>query len=425
MMGLGVAVLVTMVFPLAAVLALFVTGILPVVFQMTRYFPADLLAIRWGFNAPDIVLLSMGVAIALEILRTKGKVAKQNSLVLSICIILFSLLLLFEILRNIGTYGRSALGEFRFRYLILVLPAYVSLFFPSAKERKKVFKSVVFLSLSFTLACIPIIGMLKGWSVGPGSRFLPASVSLGLIYGFSAICLGRKYGLLKLSNIYIWIISIPVGILVLVDGHRSVWLVIGVLLLSLIWLKEIRLGKVFLWSVPLILAGITVLIIINFLGLDVGEYVRTRGAAFVNPQEDPTGAWRIAQWKAQMPKFYSSPVLGQGFGGYWGFSGLMDDILISPHSLYVQTLIKIGAVGMLLYLMIVFKVFSALNHWMKTQRKSNNPEIAIVFTAFIILVAAHAFYTVYAFEYYTWLFVGLGVAVVFDRKTIIEISHER
>jgi len=424
-MGLGVVVLLTIMSPLAAVLALFVTGILPVVFQMSRYLPADFTAIRWGLNAPDIVLLSMGVAIVLEILRTKGKVAKQNSLVLSIYIILFALLLLFETLRNIGVYGRSALGEFRFRYLILVLPAYITLFFPSAKERKKVFKSVVFLSLFFTLACIPIIGMLKGWLVGFESRFLPSSISLGLVYGLLAIYLGKKYRLLKLSNIYIWIASIPVGVLVLIDSHRSVWLVVGVVVLSLICLKEIRLGKVFSWSVPLILAGIIVLLIVNSAGLNVGEYVKTRGAAFVSPQEDPTGAWRIAQWETQISKFYSSPVLGQGFGGYWGFSERKGDIGVSPHSLYVQTLVKIGIVGMLLYLMIVFKVLSALGHWIKTQRKNDNPEIAIVLTAFTVLIAAHAFYTVYAFEYYTWFFVGLGVAVIRDRSTMMETSHER
>lgn len=425
MMTLGIAILVATMFPLATVLALFVTAIFPSVLQMTRYLPPDFMAIAGGVNAPDIVLLSMGGAIILETLRTKGKFLKQNSLVLSICVMFLALWLLFEVLRNIGVYGRSALGEFRFRYFILVLPGYVSLFFPSAEERKKVFKSVVFLSLFLTLACIPIIGMLKGWSVGFESRFLPSSISLGLVYGLLATYLGKKYGLLKLSNIYIWIASISVGVLVLIDSHRSVWVAIGVVLLSLICLKEIRLGKVFSWSVPLILAGIIVFLIVNSTGLDVGEYIRTRGAAVVRPQEDRTGAWRIVQWEAQMSKFYSSPVLGQGFGGYWGFSRRKGDIGISPHSLYVQTLVKIGAVGMLLYLMIVFKVFSALGHWIKTQRKNDNPEIAIVLTAFIILVAAHAFYTVYTFEYYTWLFVGLGVAVICDRSTITETSHER
>lgn len=423
--SLGVAVLVAMMFPLATVLALFVTGILPSVFHMTRYLPPDFTAIVGGINAPDIVLLSMGGAIILETLRTKGKVVKQNSLALSICAIFFALWLLFEVLRNIGIFGRSALGEFRFRYLVLVLPGYVSLFFPSAQERKKVFKSVVFLSLFFTLACIPIIGMLKGWSVGFESRFLPSSISLGLVYGLLATYLGKKYGLLKLSNIYIWIASITVGVLVLIDSHRSVWVAIFVVLLSLICLREIRLGKVFSWLVPLTLAGIMVLLIVNSTGLDVSEYVKTRGAALISPQEDRTGAWRIAQWEVQMSKFYSSPILGQGFGGYWGFSAREGDIGISPHSLYVQTLVKIGIIGALLYFIIVFKVFSALGHWIKTQRNNDNPEIAIVLAAITILIASHVFYTVYAFEYYTWLFVGLAVAVIRDRSTITEMSYER
>src|SRR3990170_2770006 len=250
-MGLGTAVLIAMLFPLAT----------------------------------DIALLSMAGAIFLETLTIKRKVSKQNSSGLSIYIIFFALWLFFEILRNVKEYGLSAPGEFRYRYFILVLPLYINLFFSSVEERKKLFKVLIFFSILFTLACIPIIGILKGWSIGPESRFLPSSISLGLVYGLVAIFLGKKYGLLKLSSVYLWIISIPVGIVILIDSHRSVWLALLVLLLSLILLKEIRFGKVLSWSIPSILIGLVIWIVASSFGFNMIEYITTRGSAFINPQE--------------------------------------------------------------------------------------------------------------------------------------------
>ena len=418
MMGFGTAALVAMSFPLATVIAFIITGVLPNIFLMTNYLPEDFTKIGWGINAPDIVLLSMAGAIFLETLIIKRKVSKQNSLGLSIYIIFFAMWLFFEILRNVKEHGLSAPGEFRYRYFILVLPLYISLFFPSVEERKRLFKVLIFFSIFFTLACIPIIGILKGWSVGPESRFIHSSISLGLAYGLTAIFLGKKYGLLKLSSIYLWVISIPIGILILIDSHRSVWLALLVLLLSLLVLKEIRLGRVLSWFIPSVFAGLVIWIVIGLFGLNIIEYITTRGSAFINPEGDPTAMWRLAIWKAQFEKLLEYPLWGEGFGGYWRVyvPKLKGEIDVSPHSLYVQTLVKIGVVGLLAYCAIIFKVFLRLKQWIETHRKGYYPESGIVLTGLVILIVSHAYYIVYAFEYYTWLFVGLSIAVINDKS---------
>ena len=62
-----------------------------------------------------------------------------------------------------------------------------------------------------------------------------------------------------------------------------------------------------------------------------------------------------------MTKFYDSPIIGEGFGGYWGLSGMPGDLGVQPHNLYVQTLVKLGAVGMVLYLIIIVKIFVNLS----------------------------------------------------------------
>ncbi len=413
--ALAVGVSVATMSPLISVVVLLLIAVLPTVFQTTPIFSEDYAFIGRGLHAFDIVLLLMGAALVVQTLR--GKEAGQKKIGLSIYVTLFALLILFEILRNIPAYGISAAGEFRYRYLILVLPLYVSLFFDSAKTRLKLLKWLIFSSVFFPLICIPIIGALKGWSIGSYEipfRFLPASISLGLVWGILALSLAKKYGLIKVSRSFLWILATLVSVLVLIDSHRSVWLTTAVVFLLLIWLKEIRLSGIWSWGTITLLALAIVWVVVSSTGLNIIKYVTVRGVAFVNPEGDPTSAWRLAEWEAQMSKFYGSPVIGEGFGGYFGLSGLKGDIGVSPHSLYVQTLVKIGIIGMLLYLVIVFKVLSALKRWIRTQRARDNPEIAIVLTALISLIAAHAYYSVYTFEYYNWLFVGLGVAVIRD-----------
>src|SRR3989304_1681388 len=61
-MGLGTAVLIAMLFPLATVVALIITGVLPNVFQMTGYLPEGFTVIGWGINPFWIVLFLLAAA---------------------------------------------------------------------------------------------------------------------------------------------------------------------------------------------------------------------------------------------------------------------------------------------------------------------------------------------------------------------------
>ena len=81
-----------------------------------------------GFHAVDLILIGMAGALIFRLLNTamskRSNYTKINYL--SFLISIFALLILFEIVRNIPQYGLSALGEFRFYYLILIIPLYIS-----------------------------------------------------------------------------------------------------------------------------------------------------------------------------------------------------------------------------------------------------------------------------------------------------------
>jgi O-antigen ligase len=372
-----------------------------------------------GIRIQDVVLISMAGAVFLQLFFRAKDNASQNKLGLSLVIILFGLWIFFEIARNVGMYGLSAPGEFRFRYLILFAPLYIYCFFPTEEQRKKLFKTLIFCSLVLPIFCVPIIGNLKGWSVGADSRFFPSSISLGLLYGIMALSVGKKYDLLRINGALYWFLTISVGLLILFDTHRSVWLSGVVAAITLFALKEIPSRKIMKWSSLIFMSLLLVYAVASkFIASNTGTtpvgFVLERSSDIVKfgDEYNTTASWRVARWKMEMQKFYAAPIAGVGFGGYWGFSGEG----VSPHSLYVQTLVKTGVVGMLLYLITILKIFNKLRCAIARYKVRGDQEMAILITGLVVLVASHAFYTVYAFEYYSLLFIGLGVASLRDQK---------
>jgi O-antigen ligase len=374
-----------------------------------------------GIILPDVIMISMLAAILLKLFLPKREKELKNNLGLFLPVILFVFWILFEIGRNIGVYGLSAPGEFRFRYLILSVPLYVCIFFAQEPERKRLFKILIASSLFLPILCIPIIGYLKGWSVGVDSRFFPSSISLGLLYGVIALGLGKKYNLITINGVLYCSIIIAVGLLILFDSHRSVWLSTMAAVIMLFIMKEIPYRKIMTWSLLVTISVVVVYAVASKLlmlssGITPVNLVFERGSDFVRFGEDynNTASWRVAQWKMQMQKFYAAPIAGVGFGGYWGLSGESGDLGVSPHSLYVQTLVKLGIVGILLYIVIILKIFDRLRRAIVRYRAEADQEIGILITGLIILIAGHAFYAVYAFEYYSLLFIGLAVASLRD-----------
>jgi len=416
---LGSCILAAYRFPILTVLTLIVLAVLPPIFHMLPGYSEDWANLGGGVRIQDAILISMVGAVFLKLFFRVRDRTPRNKLGISLFAILFGLWILFEIARNVGMYGLSAPGEFRFRYLILSAPLYIYFYFPAEEQRKKLFKTLIFCSLVLPILCVPIIGNLKGWSVGAHSRFLSSSISLGLLYGVMALSVGKKYGLLRVNGALYWFLTISVGLLILFDTHRSVWLSGVVVAVTFFALKEIPSRKIMKWSSLIFMSLLLVYAVASkFIASNTGTtpvgFVLERSSDIVKfgDEYNTTASWRVARWKMEMQKFYAAPIAGVGFGGYWGFSGEA----LSPHSLYVQTLVKMGAVGMLLYFMIVLTIFNKFRRAITRYRVRGDQEIAILITGLVVLVASHAFYTVYAFEYYSLLFIGLGVASLRDQK---------
>ena len=328
-------------------------------------------------------------------------------------VILLAGWILLEIARNVALYGLSAPGEFRYRYLVLALPAYIALSFTLVEQRRRLLAAAILMATVVTLCFIPLIGVMKGWGVGPESRFLPSVLSLGLVLGWTALFLAVRAGVLRVSSSLVWLLALPLAGLVLVDGHRSVWLVALAVMLTLMVLGELGSARISGWILPAAAVVGLILVAVVASGVDPVPYVVARAEAFTAPANDATASWRQMQWQAQLEVWRQSPIAGQGFGGYWSAGEQYGATDVSPHSLYVQTLVKLGIVGLALMGVaaagIAVVLARALVRFRRSGRREGLDDVLVVM-GLVALVAVLVYGVAYALDYYALLFVGLGLA---------------
>lgn len=375
LIGLGISY-VAIKAPIIPILGVLVTAVIPYSFIIVEFIDPEVFELFGGLNIPDVFMLAMCGAVALEFFLIRSKLKSWQPMGVARWVMVFSALLLFEIVRNIGTYGLSAPGEFRFRYLILILPLYIAVFFDTPELRKRLLVILISVSTVVIILSAVSVGVIKGWSIGPDDRFLPAQLSMGMFQGLLALFIAQKYKLIRSSQVWIWMVLIPVGILMLVDGHRSAWMA-SVVILGVMFLRKEFSVRLMLWMLlPALSAIVIVWIAVSSTGLDILGYVGQRASAYVNPQEDTSSAWRLFLWAAQLQKFVVQPLFGEGFGGYWEvYVPELNQVLdVQPHSLYVQTLVKMGITGLAVYLITISKTLWRFYKWLAVpdQKKNQN-----------------------------------------------------
>lgn len=398
---------------LATMIMFIALGPLTLVFHMTSWGePLQSVTVA-GVRPVDALLVAMLAAATYRAVGLALGRGQRFPTVLRWTAILLAAWIVLEIARNVATYGSSAAGEFRYRYLVLALPAYVALSFNRPEERRRLLEVVILSAAVLTLGLVPLIGILKGWGLGPESRFLPSAASLGLVLGWFALSLAVRSGVFRLSMTLVWVLALPLAGLVLVDGHRSVWLVTLAILLSLVLTREVGSVLTSGWVIPG--TAVVGLIIVSVLlaGATPAPHLAARAKAFTDPNMDATASWRQTQWQAQIRVWRQSPLEGQGFGGYWSAGTAYGSSDVSPHNLYVQTLVKLGGVGLALLLAVAAAIAAVLTRELAELRRlgrRDELDYVLVLMGLVGLAAVLVYGVSYALDYYALLFVGLGLA---------------
>ena len=396
-----------------------------------------------GLQISDIVLLAMLAAACLIVLKRhlssdQPRAARRVPLMVWLPAGLFACWMFIEVARNLGRYGISAPGEFRFEYLGLAVVPYLCVAARDITCQRRLLWVLLVGTLFVPLALVPVIGAIKGWTVGADSRFFPASVSLGLFYGAGALVLAKARRVVRTPT---WLVAVTVGLVgvfVFIDGNRSVWLagagaVLVTALLRAFPRQSIRrdgvavaaalcaslaVSWVALASLPVAVSGGSTSSTVGNSASPAHSnplaYVHTRGIAYVDPSADRNSAWRMAVWRSAFRQIRAVPVVGVGFGGYWNFpmspSISKHLVKVQPHDVYIQTWLKTGGVGLLLYLASIAGVFAyVFRAWIRTQASGKPIPVLLVTIGVIVLISSSLFMVVYSFADTSLLWTGLAL----------------
>jgi len=386
-----------------------------IIIEMTPYWNENYALIAQGFNIYDILLLAMLVVIIPKWIKNRNKMSVSIKRVLDVFFI-FLAWLFFEVIRNVFQYGLSVFGEFRYEYLLLVIPVYITLFFNSKLIQDKLFSLIKIFTIFLPVICFPIVGLLKGFSFGPENRFFSAAIELGFPLAFFMLLLRQKLIKEKQFNSLTIFSLIICLLLIFLDTNRSVIisLTVGLIVYFLLGNIKISFKKVIRIAILVVL----VLSILSFIGYNFQKDFLNRVQAYTNPSNDQTSDWRLQFWVALIPNILKNPLMGMGFGGWWKIyvPELHTVLEVTPHSFYIESLTKIGLIGMVLFLTFLFYCYKHFYSIFKCKLTYDSyyrfASMLGIITLFIMLI----FYVAYTPVYYELILLGFTLSITVSKN---------
>jgi O-antigen ligase len=127
---------------------------------------------------------------------------------------------------------------------------------------------------------------------------------------------------------------------------------------------------------------------------------------------DETGNWRfLVQWSA-LTQALATPILGQGFGGYFQFyvPEYHAVIELPPHNIFIYLFSKSGIIGLLLGILLLISIITILiksrDYW---SRDSDHFHFYLLFQ--IIFISQFIYGMAYEFSFYFTLFAGFSLLI--------------
>ncbi len=140
------------------------------------------------------------------------------------------------------------------------------------------------------------------------------------------------------------------------------------------------------------------------------DNVRLAIVSGLSPTEDETGIWRMTLNGAALEQGMETPIVGQGFGGYFHFEVPgMAPIEEPPHNQFIYLFLKTGSVGAFLCLSLLISFF-----WQSKRglQSSTSIESEIAFSWLLVFSASQFVYgLVYGFIPLFGLFLGCAATM--------------
>ena len=362
----------------------------------------------------DPMLLGIIFAVVLKLLQ-RDKILMQflfrNYLLWTLLLGWLSI----EIMRSLGVYSIiNILGEFRTYYQYLLLIPYIVIFFQTEDEQWRLFKLLIVLSLLFILSGLIRGGILRGFEIGFGVRWFSASANLALLNGMIALYFGIRHRLIKINSTVIIMLFTAFFVMTIINNIRSVWLATAAAILIVMLLRQSSLRMQILSTIGILTSLVITHYLMTIYSIDFLTFIQDRSKAFYDYKSDVTASWRYYLWIEALSRIKESPFLGQGLGLHFElYLNSGEVVYTSPHNLYITIPYQLGFTGLLLYAGLLAQIFyrfrKAASNQVSKQKRT------MILAASIILFSSSAYYIAYVFEYFTWLYVGVAIAVNNDK----------
>ena len=357
--------------------------------------------------AQDLVFVPVAMAALFQLLSMR-RVPLEIAIALSL-----SVVFLMSFIRGIGSSGLLAAGVDGRAYFYFLAAA---LFFATVPVSQGLSAKIVNMWLLGAAALILLavfrwtaafagLGLSAQWqefSGGAGGsnlRVLTAAQAMFLAVG---LFMSVQLGISRAGTLWQRRLAYAIAPVILVLQHRTVW---AVTLVGVVWLllasRQIK--------------AASVLRVIGTIAVGTAIYMFFLGSLTSSLEASATNAdtfkWRIEGWKQLLATDRGTgPIdwlMGQPFGS--GYLRYIDGyaINVSPHNYYIQTLLRLGAVGLSLLIALYLVSLIGLHRWKAVWKSGIYPDRRVWTVA---LLAQLCFFIAYAPSYEQGIILGLATS---------------
>jgi O-antigen ligase len=361
-------------------------------------------------QAADLLFVLLLAAATARLLRVERLTTAQRLL------IAIGIITLWALARGVGPFGApAAINEAR-KFLWFTG---VALYFATVESRRDLLDRMVRMWL-VTAAVLAGFAMLRwvGNAAGLAGGFFGADADLRVLPADMALLISQA-ALLSFP----YLIERTAGwrrflapaflVLVLLLQHRTVWIVTaaGVLLL---FHRERAIARRALVALAAMLMLLSALV---FTVFDDPELQLTEQLA-TSAQSTATFEWRLEGWRSLLvdsgPEDLQEVLVGKPFGGGWARTlpnGRVIDANITPHNFYLESVLRIGVLGLFLLVAVYALALRRTN----ASRRSWSPEGLLSPTVLFVMIAVQLIYFLtYSPDLAQAMLLGLGAAVSRD-----------
>jgi O-antigen ligase len=330
--------------------------------------------------------------------------------------------LLFSIFYGISKYGFRAIGEGRYIYWIFFfsVPVYFHLSgrLKTFRDFDKFFK-ITYLIVVASIILLLMIEILNGgrfFLAAENQEFSQLEDARGIRYlgseetfhlGVAVVFLLIGQMMTKKKNILLMLSILVLTAIIIFTKNRTA-LISLFLSFLFVFISEGK-GKLVL---RLLFSFVALFFLFFLFFPTLANAVIAPLTSIFNISEDETGNWRLLVQAVAIEQGLKTPILGQGFGGYFEYyiEVLDQTFEFPPHSIYVYLFQKSGFVGLTIYIVALISLIRE-SSGLKQITKSNFAMERYRIFFKVLFVAQIPYGFAYNFTTFFGLYIGMFIVL--------------